>query len=95
MSIAVTVQLPEEIVRQLSPNGEDISRSVLESIAIEGYRSERLTGVQVMRMLGLQTRLELDAFLKAHQVYLDYTIEEVEKDTEVSRRASSQFRGNS
>jgi hypothetical protein len=46
-------------------------------------------------MLGLQTRLELDAFLKAHQVYLNYTIEEVEKDTEVSRRASSQFRGNS
>jgi hypothetical protein len=95
MSIAVTVELPEEIVRQLSQNGEDVSRSVLEFIAIEGYRSERLTGVQVMRMLGLQTRLELDAFLKAHQVYLDYTIEEVEKDTEVSRRASSQLRGKS
>jgi len=95
MSIAVTVELPEEIVRQLSQNGEDVSRSVLEFIAIEGYRSERLTGVQVMQMLGLQTRLEFDAFLKAHQVYLDYTIEEVEKDTEVSRRASSQFRGKS
>ena len=95
MSIAVTVELPEEIVQQLSSNGKDVTRSVLESIAVEGYRSERLTGVQVMRMLGLQTQLELDAFLKAHQVYLDYTIEEVEKDTEVSRRASTQVRGNS
>ncbi len=95
MSIAVTIELPEEIIRQLSPNGEDVSRSVLEAIAVEGYRSERLTGVQVMRMLGLQTRLELDAFLQAHEVYLDYSLEDVEKDTAASRRASTQQRRNS
>jgi len=33
-------------------------------------------------MLGLQTRMEVDAFLKQHGVYLDYTDADLDRDLE-------------
>jgi uncharacterized protein YgbK (DUF1537 family) len=95
MSIEIVVKLPDDVAEKLQTNGGDISRQVLESIALEGYRSDRLTGAQVMRILGFESRMELDAFLKAYQVYLDYTLEDIERDAEASRLASSQHRGDS
>lgn len=38
----ITVQLPDDIVKQLG-DIESMSRQLLESFAIEGYRSESLT----------------------------------------------------
>lgn len=86
MSIEVTVALPDDVAEQLQNADTDLSRTALEAIALEGYRSDRLTGAQVMRMLGLQTRMELDAFLKQHEVYLDYTLEDLDRDRETLTR---------
>jgi hypothetical protein len=80
MSIAITVELPESIVEKLGINEKDLSRAALEAIALEGYRSDRLAGFQVMQMLDLETRLELDAFLKAHRVDLEYSFEYLERE---------------
>ncbi len=80
MSIAITVELPESVAERLSNSKIDLSRTALEAIALEGYRSDRLTGFQVMEMLGLETRLELDAFLKAHHVDLEYSFEDLERE---------------
>lgn len=90
MSIEVTVALPDDIAEQLQDASADLSRTALESIALEGYRSDRLTGAQVMRMLGLQTRMDLDAFLKQHEVYLDYTLEDLDRDRETLTRMLGQ-----
>ena len=90
MSVEVVVALPEDVAEQLQSAGADLSRTALESIAIEGYRSDHLTGAQVMRMLGLQTRMELDAFLKRHQVDLDYTLEDLNSDREALTRILGQ-----
>ena len=81
MSIAITVELPESIAEKLGNSKIDLSRAALEAIALEGYRSDRLTGFQVMEMLGLETRLELDAFLKEHRVDLEYSFEDLERET--------------
>jgi hypothetical protein len=32
-------------------------------------------------MLGFESRFELDGFLKAHEVYYDYTIEDLARDS--------------
>jgi hypothetical protein len=80
MSIAITVELPESVAERLGNSKIDLSRTALEAIAVEGYRSDRLTGFQVMEMLGLETRLELDAFLKAHHVDLEYSFEDLERE---------------
>jgi hypothetical protein len=80
MSIAITVELPESIAENLGISKNDLSRAALEAIALEGYRSDHLTSFQVREMLGLETRLELDAFLKAHRIDLEYTFEDLERE---------------
>jgi hypothetical protein len=80
MSIAITVKLPESIAKKPGISRNDLSRAALEAIALEGYLSDRLTGFQVRGMLGFETRLELDAFLKAHRIDLEYTFEDLERE---------------
>src|SRR5664280_708259 len=58
----------------------DLPRAVLEALALEGYRSRRITESQVRRLLGLETRIEVHAFLKAHGVPLDYSVADLEQD---------------
>ena len=38
----------------------------LEALALEGYRSGKLSQAQVRRMLGYETRAQVDGFLKRH-----------------------------
>lgn len=61
--------------------GQDPARTALEAEAIEGYRSGALTSYQTRRLLGFQTRYELDGFLKAHNVWdRAYSLEDLEQD---------------
>jgi len=85
----VTIDLPEDIARQLQTTQQSVERSVLEATALEGYRSGKLTQAQVRKMLCFQTDLQVDAFLKAHGVYLDYDEEDLRHDTETSSCLSS------
>jgi hypothetical protein len=67
-----------------------LPRAALESLALEGYRSGALSATQARRLLGFATRYELDGFFKEHGVLLNYGIEDIERDSEVSREFSSQ-----
>ena len=71
----ITVELPDDIARHPDPG-----REALEALAIEGYRTEKLTHHQAARLLGL-TRFEFDGFLKDRQIYDHaYSIEDLEHD---------------
>ena len=70
MAINVTVQIPEDLARILGSGGRDLSRAALEALAVEEYRAMHLTDAQFRSILGL-SRLEADALLKAHGVWLD------------------------
>ncbi len=74
----VEFEIPDEIAQALQL--PDLSCAALEALAIEAYRSEKLGRGQVQRMLGFTTPMQVDALLKEHNVYLNYTIEEYEKD---------------
>ena len=65
--------------------GDDIPRRVLESIALEGYRSRILGESQLRRLLGLATRFDVHAFLKEHEVSL-YTLDDLQHDRETLRQ---------
>jgi predicted HTH domain antitoxin len=80
----VTLTLPDEIAQQLAL-GQDPSRTALEALVIEGCRAHRLSDDQAAELLGLN-HYELDGFLKRHGVSLDYSIEDYERDREVSQR---------
>ncbi len=71
----ITVELPDDIARHPDPG-----REALEALAIEGYRSEKLTHHQAAQLLGL-TRFEFDGFLKDRQIYDHaYSVEDLDRD---------------
>jgi hypothetical protein len=78
----VAFNIPDDVVTQLSGGG-DIQRLALEALALEAYRADRLTKAELRRLLGIESRLELDGFLKAHEVYEPYTLEDLERDRAV------------
>lgn len=80
----ITVQLPDDIAQALGSN--DLQRSAMEALALEGYRAGRLGGGQVQRMLGFRTPMQLHAFLKEHGVYLNYSIKDLEQDRATAER---------
>ena len=75
----LVVQIPDAVVGTLPSQNGDLSRDLLESYAREGYRSGRLTANQVHELLGFETGMEVDTFLKAHGVPLEMTHEDLEE----------------
>jgi hypothetical protein len=82
----VTLDLPDDVVRQLADEGQDLSRAALEALAIDAYRMDRITGHQLCQWLDIPSRDELDGFLKRHGVPLEYTIDDFERERETSDR---------
>ena len=76
----ITIEVPEDVARQLEAIWGDLPQRVLESLAVEAYRSRVITEVEVQRMLRLASRWEVDAFLKRAKACLDYTEAELERD---------------
>ena len=81
----VKIELAEDIKRCLETDWGDLSRHALEGLAIEAYRARVLSRAQVRRMLGFETRSEVDEFMARHGVPFDYTVEDFELDAETSR----------
>ncbi len=89
----VTVEIPDDVARVLAPQGQDPARATLEAVAIEGYRSGALTAFQVRRLLGFETRYELDGFLKARNVWeRTYDLADLEDDRQTLRQLESEGR---
>jgi vacuolar-type H+-ATPase subunit C/Vma6 len=82
----VAIELPEDVGKELCAKWKDLPRYALEAVAIEGYRSGALTESQVRRMLGFDTRMEANAFLKDHGVYYSYSPAEIQQEIEASER---------
>lgn len=82
----ITLQLPEDIAQHLASIWSDLPRAALEGLALEAYREQKLSSAQLRRLLGYQTRMEVDGFLKEHGVALEYTLEDLERDREAHRR---------
>ena len=82
----VTVQIPDDLACRLSQAGADLSRRALEALALEEYRSGHITKPELRRLLGFETRYQLDDFLKAHNFHEHYTVEEIEREVESLER---------
>ncbi len=89
----VTVEIPDDMAQRLMPNGQDPARATLEAVAVEGYRSGALSAYQTRRLLGFETRYELDGFLKARNVWEHaYSLEDLEQDRETIKQLESEGR---
>jgi hypothetical protein len=82
----LTVQIPDDLARSMSASGGDLSRRALEALALQEFKTGHITKPELRRLLGFGTRYQLDGFLKAHEVYEDYTMEDLEQELEGLRR---------
>lgn len=82
----VTVDIPDDLAAQLIPAGQDPARAVLEDALVQAYRENRISGPQLMEALGIETRDALDGFLKSHQVWIEYSMDDLAKDREAMER---------
>lgn len=80
----VVVQIPDTIHQRLGKTHDEIPRWLLEKAGLEAYRSREISGYELRLMLGMTSRVELDAFLKKHGVYLEYSDEDLTHDAETS-----------
>jgi hypothetical protein len=76
----VTVQTPDDLAKRLTAAGGGLSRRALEALAAEEYKHDRLTKPELQRLLGIETSFQLDEFLKSHDVWIEYTREDAERE---------------
>ena len=76
----VIVQIPDDLAQRLTAAGGDLSRRALEALAVEEYKHDRLTKPELKRLLGIETSVQLDGFLKAHDVWMNYTIDDLRRE---------------
>jgi hypothetical protein len=86
MNTNIAMEMPEDVARVLRGKWGDLSQHTVETLAIEGYRTSALSTAQIRRMLGFQTRMEVDAFLRLHGVYRDYTEADLDRDIRTLRQ---------
>lgn len=75
----LTLEIPDDVASRLTEAGGDLSRRALEAFALEELRVGHITEPQLRKMLGL-ARIELDGFLKARDIYQDYTLEDFQQE---------------
>jgi hypothetical protein len=81
----IAIHVPDDIAQRVQAQWDDIPRHVLESFVLDGFRARVLTTEDVRRLLGFETKFEVHAFLKGHDVPF-YMLADLERDRETSRK---------
>jgi len=82
----VILEIPDDLLAALAAPGQELSRSVFEAVVLEAYRERKLSTAQLRSLLGFETGYDLDGFLKTHQVWLEYSLEDLKRDREAQRK---------
>lgn len=76
----VDVHIPTLLAERLGGPGPRLDRRTLEALAIAAYQAGELTHFELRELLGIETRHELDGFLKALGAYEPATLKDVHRD---------------
>jgi hypothetical protein len=83
----LSMEIPDELAQRLSQAaGGDLPRHVLEAVVADEYRAGNLTKPDLRRFLGFETSDQIDGFLKAHNVWIDYTLADLARERAGLRR---------
>jgi hypothetical protein len=81
----VIVHIPDDLTSRMGTGG-DLPRRALEALAAEEFKRDRLTRADLRRLLGFETGDQIDEFLKEHEVFEEYTLEELDREREGLQR---------
>ncbi|WP_448601795.1 UPF0175 family protein [Thermoleptolyngbya sp.] len=87
----ITIEIPDDIAQRLTQQVDNVPRRALESVVIEAYRAELITTAEVGRILQLESRWDVDAFLKRAGADLQYTEADLDQERETLRQLRTQF----
>ena len=74
---------------RLETKWPDLPRAVLEAMLASAYREDLLTAEHLRRALGLNPRMQVDEFLKDHEIAAT-TPADFERDRETLRKIRSE-----
>ena len=81
----IQIALPDDVADSLKAKWGSLERKLLEMLAA-AYQDGTISAGSVRELLGMSTRLEVDAFLKAKGVDLHYDEADFEQDISTMRR---------
>ncbi len=79
------MHIPDDLASRMGTGG-DLPRRALEALAAEEFKRDRLTRADLRRLLGFETGDQIDEFLKEHEVFEEYTLEELDREREGLQR---------
>ncbi len=82
----VSFTIPDDIAGRITSRPADLSRQALEALAAEEYRQGKIHKPDLRRLFGFETSYEIDGFLKAHNAYDDFTLEEIDQQVATLER---------
>jgi hypothetical protein len=74
------------VTDELAAEGGDLERRAFEGFALADYQAGRLTAFELRQLFGIPTRYKLAGFLKAHGVFEDYSLEDLEQERRTLER---------
>lgn len=78
--MTLTVEIPESAVPALRDSYDEMSRALLESLAVEGYRSGKLSSHTVGQMLGHESPWQTQDFLAGHDAWPAQSVEDFDRE---------------
>lgn len=76
----ISIALPDDVASSLEARWGSLERRILEMVVIEAYREGSISVGKLREVLGIATRLEADAFLKAKGIEIPYDEIDLEED---------------
>lgn len=86
----ITIQLPDEIAGVVIRSRPDLSRLALEAMAVAIYSRGLISRAQVGKVLGFESRFEVESFLAQAGVASPYDEEDYRRDLETLARTAQQ-----
>jgi predicted HTH domain antitoxin len=78
----ITVNLPDKLTEKIGEQWGDLSKKVVDSLALEAYKSKIISTAELGEILGFSSRLEIHDFLQKSGVYFNYDQEDLADDLE-------------
>jgi predicted HTH domain antitoxin len=83
--MTITFDIPERIREELASRFGDLGQAAKEALAIEGYRTGKLSVGQVAEILGMGV-IEAQSWLGSRGIPVNYAVEDLEADRETLAR---------
>ena len=76
----IIVNLPDKLTEKVGSQWGDLSQKIVDSLALEAYRSKIISTAELGEILNLNTRWEINNFLQKSGVFLNYEAEDLAED---------------